>query len=83
MSSPGDSESSTDSVESVEPKWILPQFGDKTSVSVKCNKCNTSTIHFLIAIQPVPLEEMNPMDVLKASKRLLLCTQCANMSLKN
>lgn len=62
---------------------ILP-VGEPTSVSVKCSKCDAVATALVWKLVPTGIEEdIEPLAALGLSKRIVFCTGCANMSLKN
>lgn len=66
-----------------EPKYTLRLGLEVTSASVKCTDCEIVTIHEVAEIRPHPITETPPVvEVLKLIKRVLMCTNCAKISLK-
>lgn len=71
----------------------LPQLNEPAELaSVKCPQCKEVTPTEWIRISPEWIEGPstdvttvipNPMDLLKLTKRLSLCTNCGNMRLTN
>jgi hypothetical protein len=58
--------------------------GDEVqSSSVKCTVCKGSTTHHWVKVQPWPQVEVDPMELLKLTKRFLMCTQCGTFRLTN
>lgn len=55
---------------------------DADSVSTNCTKEKKPTTQQYVKIIPeVYDEEINPIDLLKLSKRLMICTSCGNLRL--
>lgn len=66
-----------------EPKYTLPSNGHTTSALVKCTDCDLVTHHDVMEIRPIPLLDNPPVsEILKKIKRVLMCTNCAKISLK-
>lgn len=60
------------------------QLGESQPASVKCTKCETVTPHEWIKITPAMGDVMiDPMELLKLTKRLTLCTQCGTLKTIN
>lgn len=51
------------------------------STSTKCTKEGVPTEHVFKVVTPFNPEAENPLEALKLSKRLLICTSCGNMRL--
>lgn len=78
-------EDSTSAEDVLEPQYdlILP-VEEPSSSSVKCNICDAKTEHLWWKFIPQGLEnQMDPMQQLAGSKRLVFCTHCAAMRLIN
>lgn len=88
----GNQPSDIDSVESAMqgqtqvPVWFL-RLNEQESASVKCSKCNEITAHQIFKVEPQPNPHnfppaaSDPMFILGLSKRLKMCTICANVQL--
>lgn len=77
--------SDTNSAKTAPPLFdlILP-VGDPTSAQVKCSKCDAVATALVWKLVPSGIEEeIDPLKALELSKRIVFCTGCANMSLKN
>lgn len=63
----------------------LDEVQPPTSSSIKCTKCEKITDHEWVKIQPhvEDLNSIEPMDLLKMTKRLSICTTCGTMRLTN
>lgn len=75
--------SGTDSVPDV--KYLFPNVGPNavSSLSAKCTTCKVPTEKQWIKVTPIPMGNPNPMEVLKLTKRLIMCTQCGTFQLTN
>lgn len=52
-------------------------------VKTKCTKCNIPTIHEWKKVIPVTDQEIiDPLAELALVRRIILCTECGNLSLK-
>ena len=85
MSSPENSETSptdTNSVDAVPARYRLVGYGVEPLRS-KCNKCNAVTTHEWFRVTPSPQFKVEDvMEEMKNIRRVVMCTQCANLSLK-
>lgn len=69
----------------------LPDFSEvppPESSSVKCTKCEAITTHEWIKVQPhfndsLEPYTVDPMALLKMTKRLSMCTECGTLRLTN
>lgn len=70
---PSEDDSATNSAPNA--LFLLPLEGSQFA-SVKCTECKAVTVHEWIKVTPVPVLTTDPMELLKLTKRLTLCTQC-------
>lgn len=68
--------------------WLLPDalVGSNvvTSVSTKCTPCDSVQFHQVLKIMPLPTAEnpVDPIGAMEKARRLIVCTNCGNLSLK-
>lgn len=62
--------------------YRLPLEGVE-SVSTKCPTEKKPTEHEYVLITPAQDDEVDPMELLKLTKRLVLCTECGTLRLIN
>lgn len=53
------------------------------SVSTKCPTCKKVTQQEFLKVMPMTDSPVDPMDQLKLTKRLVLCTECGTLRLIN
>lgn len=66
--------------------YLLPEFvGGVESLLAKCTTCDKKTEKHWVKIQPEALDtsEPYPLEVLKLTKRLIMCTHCGTLQLTN
>lgn len=56
---------------------------ERKSFSTKCNVCKKPTEQEFIKITPLVETEADPMELLKLTKRLIICTECGTLRLIN
>lgn len=49
---------------------------------IKCTTCNLVTEHEWFEVAPQPCAPVEPLELIKLRKKILLCTQCGKLSLK-
>lgn len=66
-----------------EPKFTMPSNGQVSSALIKCTDCDDVTYHDVMEVRPIPLFDNPPIaEILQKIKRVLMCTNCAKISLK-
>lgn len=69
-----------------EPKFTLTLLqiqDERKSALLKCTDCEVVTVHEMVEARPLPVTETPPIvDVLKTIRRVIMCTNCAKISLK-
>lgn len=56
----------------------------RESTTLKCTNCKETTEHESLKIVPVPDDvSMDPLEVLKLSKRMVICTKCGLLKTVN
>lgn len=71
--------------------FLLPDLSTvepAESVSLKCTTCKVLTKHDFVKIQPEhvptdPEKNPSPLELLKLTKRLSMCTECGTLRLTN
>lgn len=53
------------------------------STSTKCTEEKVPTEHLFVKVEPWPTDPADPLEILKKTKRLMLCTSCGNLRLTN
>jgi hypothetical protein len=62
---------------------MLMEDPDLGSTSTRCTEEKVPTEHLYIKVQPQFDGAVDPMDLLKITKRLMICTSCGNLRLTN
>jgi hypothetical protein len=79
------SPSNTTSAETVPPKYdLVTQQHVAELLNMKCTSCNMVTQHEWTTIEPRPrFNVTNPIEeVISNYRKIIMCTQCAKLSLK-
>lgn len=85
MSPTPESEKPTDTNSVAPVLFRLPPNVDsgpeRKSASVKCSECKVITAQEWVKLTPAETAPVDPMELLKLSKRLTVCTVCGTMKL--
>ena len=76
----------SDSAPDVEQRYLLDLAGlnETEVINKKCSKCNVVTPHEWCKMGVLQATgEVDPMDLLKKAKRIILCQNCGHMSVTN
>lgn len=67
-----------------ENYFLTGDFDHPNEVNMKCTNCNCSTIHTWTKITPSPINsnEMTMEEMLRLTRRLIMCQTCGTLSLK-
>lgn len=80
---PSQEDSDTSSAQSALFSLPVPVNDGSQFASVKCSECKSVTPHEWVKISPRSTFAVDPMEILKLTKRLTLCTICGTLKVIN